>query len=221
MTVIENYVIHEYRMDNAIQEIKLYTDPVRGSSGMTVWDSGISLAKYFEHLSSNGHLGKQGAKFNRVLELGCGTGIVGLTLSRLLPETKVVLTDKPEVLDLCRKTLELHPYPNVFLEPLRWEDQSNTQSVIDKHGSFDTIIFSDLIAWPELYKSLTETLKYICGYETTVIFANEKRDFGVEAEFYRLLGKEFTFSHVKPEEQHPVYQCEDIYIFVAKKKNEV
>lgn len=56
-----------------------------GSTGLTVWDGSVVLAKYLE----SNFKSLQG---QRVLEIGAGTGIVGLTAS-LLGASEVVVSD--------------------------------------------------------------------------------------------------------------------------------
>lgn len=48
--------------------------------GLTVWDAGIVLSKYLEYQRSIGKLHLRG---KRCLEIGSGTGIVGLVAAAL------------------------------------------------------------------------------------------------------------------------------------------
>jgi hypothetical protein len=36
-----------------------------------------------------------------------------------------------------------------------------------------------------------------------------------------MLGENYQFKHVNEDEQHPVFRSEDIYIFVAQRKNDI
>eukprot|EP00980_Cylindrotheca_fusiformis_P009900 scaffold2190_cov72-Cylindrotheca_fusiformis.AAC.4 len=94
--------------------IVLYqADPSASSSdhhglvwGSVLWPSGISLSKYVVHRYSNTNKILPNRK-KRILELGCGTGIVGLTLAKQLPECSVTLTDSETKLwPLLRRNIE-------------------------------------------------------------------------------------------------------------------
>ncbi len=64
-------------------------DPSSGHHATTIWDSGIVLARYFQGQKWRPIRGK------RVLELGAGTGVVGLSCA-LGGARSVWLTDLPE-----------------------------------------------------------------------------------------------------------------------------
>lgn len=189
--------------------ISVITDPsglLRAGTGATVWDSSVCLAKYFEK-------NKAILDNKLIVELGCGAGLLGLVLAKSANSARIILTDQPQVIGLAARSAMPK---SVALVPFDWN--SSDHSLILKHGAPDLVIFADCITWPELYPVLIKTLAEICGPKTELIFANEKRDMDKEVEFYRQLAVHFTFSHIKPEEQHPEWQSEDIYMFRARKK---
>jgi hypothetical protein len=141
-----SYITYHY--DIAGQEpLRICTDSVTGSSGSTiltlgstVWDAGICLAKYFEHMLCKGEDNlKAMAKFENVVELGCGTGVVGLALNRLLPNSTIILTDKLDVLDACIETLQRHPQPKVSVFSLNWDKKEDSEAMIKKFGVIPNI----------------------------------------------------------------------------------
>ena len=67
------------------------TDAV--DSGFRVWDASIALVKYLEHTGHRDVVGK------RVLELGAGTGVVGLATA-LLGASRYSITYLYPVLEL-------------------------------------------------------------------------------------------------------------------------
>ncbi len=208
--------------------LTVVTDPaalLKVGTGATVWDSALVLAKYLER---PGTLKLFSAlRSAKVVELGCGTGLVALVLARLLPNATIVVTDQPRVLELTAKSVALcsdSVRARVSMMPLVWGNSSEAQGLLasmQPKAYPDLVVFSDLITWPELHAPLVDTLTQICGPGTQVLFANEKRDFAREAEFYALLSRDFTFSHVAPEAQDAVYKSEDIYLFTARKKQPV
>ncbi|CAJ1937271.1 unnamed protein product [Cylindrotheca closterium] len=89
--------------------------------GSVLWPSGVSLSKYLYYRYSNdATITKNGDSCRplRVLELGCGTGIVGLTLAKGLPPTvisRVSLTDSESALwSLLRKNIDCNVVPNAI-----------------------------------------------------------------------------------------------------------
>ncbi|KAG0012655.1 Methyltransferase-like protein 21D [Entomortierella chlamydospora] len=85
---------------------------------------------------------------------------------------------------------------------------------------WDTVILSDCIWVPSLYESLIGTINTLIkpGSKTQLVIAFEKRNFSEEMEFFALLGNTFRFKDVKPEDQDPNYQSEDIYLFVCQRR---
>lgn len=69
--------------------LKLAREPLAGTGGL-LWPAGETLARY---LTTQGHLFKDKA----VLELGSGTGIVGLCVAKMCHPSSVTLTDLKKV----------------------------------------------------------------------------------------------------------------------------
>jgi hypothetical protein len=68
-----------------------------GGTGVTAWDGSLLLARYLEVCSSN-------VRGCRVLELGAGCGVVGLTATALGAQS-VLMTDLPYVLPLLQSNI--------------------------------------------------------------------------------------------------------------------
>jgi hypothetical protein len=85
---------------------------------------------------------------------------------------------------------------------------------------WDLAILSDCIWFPALYAPLTGTLNRLLplGSTSKLIVAFEKRNFSEEMELFATLGKSFTFRDVKPEEQDPNYQSDDIFLFLCQRR---
>ena len=202
-----------FELDNALQ---LAQFPSSGVHGLTLWDSGLVLAKTLEIM-----IEEQRWNYGpRVIEIGAGLALPSLTLARanmLKPfqsDLEILVTDnRKEVLDVAldnilKNDLSSH---NVSVKSLDF-----MTSLTEDFGQFDLIIFSDLLYDEKLYEPLVQILDRLSHSKTKLLFANEKRDFGKEMDFYRKLGSVFSFRPVK--ELHPLYQSEDIYIFEAWKK---
>lgn len=74
-------------------------------------------------------------EFKRILDLGCGTGIITLPLARRFPDAEIVGIDlMPEYLDIAREKVERDGLSNVSLEVMPIEEMGQLE------GSFDLVV---------------------------------------------------------------------------------
>ncbi|KAJ2838982.1 Protein-lysine N-methyltransferase efm6 [Coemansia sp. 'formosensis'] len=211
------YIEYELEISRADTPLVRVLQDASGATGCgvgsTVWDTGLVLAKYFDHQTYLGNLDLSG---KTVLELGSGTGIVGIALGRLHPKCQVVLTDKEELVPLLDRNIELNSATdNTRAQCLDWTKSTSLDRVPD------LIIVSDGIWDKDLHQPLAETLARLAGSETRVLLAYESRKFDEEAEFIAKWSQTFRFRDIKPSEQDPVMQSEDIFIFDGMRKIKV
>lgn len=106
-----------YRFSDKIK-VSLYEDPTviaqEGSTGHRTWEAAMALAEY---LYTNRDAFKTVAQF---VELGAGTGLVGILAHRLFPHSRVIVTDGDEkvVSDLAQN-VRLNEL-NATTQVLRW-----------------------------------------------------------------------------------------------------
>ncbi|KAG0030434.1 Methyltransferase-like protein 21D [Podila clonocystis] len=137
-----NLTSREYEFnDHTIEPLEIYEDPtgtLRGGVGSTIWDAAIVLSKYLE--KSKLYAANKG-KSIKVLELGSGTGIVGLAMARLMSakgiQGKVVLTDKESVIPLLQKNAEKNVSKGVEVvaQVLDWEVISGIKAIDAKEST--------------------------------------------------------------------------------------
>ncbi|KAF9025285.1 hypothetical protein CPC16_002665 [Podila verticillata] len=235
--------------DHTIEPLEIYEDPtgtLRGGVGSTIWDAAIVLSKYLEKSKLYAASKEKSIK---VLELGSGTGIVGLAVARLMsakgiPGT-VVLTDKESVVPLLQKNAlkNVSKGVKVMAQVLDWEVISGIKAIDAKESAeestkvevgsvasvestpfvnmdWDLVILSDCIWVPGLYASLVGTIETLVTMPATqLLIAFEKRNFSEEMEFFAKLGKTYRFRDIKPEEQDDNWQSEDIYLFLSQRRS--
>ncbi|KAF9179483.1 hypothetical protein BGZ51_006902 [Haplosporangium sp. Z 767] len=262
MDTIDNITLtsREYEFNSpSIEPLEIDEDPsglLRGGVGSTIWDTAIVLAKYFERSNTLASRLPSGTAEHilHILELGSGTGIVGLAVARMLSakgvKAKVFLTDKENCMPLLQRNIGKNPSKgvDVIAQMLDWEtfsgakaksdgasgtdsdiaaaqDTASSEGVSNKSNrqlgsiGWDIVILSDCIWVPALYPPLIGTLNNLVKSNdngTQLVLAYEKRNFAEEMEFFAMLGKTFRFRDVKPEEQDPNYQSEDIYLFLCQ-----
>ncbi|EQC36486.1 hypothetical protein SDRG_05940 [Saprolegnia diclina VS20] len=173
-------------------------------TGLTVWPAAVVLLQYLVH--RYGHLGCK-----RVVELGCGTGAVGLAAAML--GGRVVLTDQAQVQFLMRENAALN---NVSVELCEYD--WGKPLVGPLATPVDLVLISDCIL-PKLYpiEPLVSAIDLLCGPWTRVLISFEYRYFPAfdpKARFCALLDTVGLELRTIPlTEQHPSYHVEDIELW--------
>ncbi|KAJ3184256.1 Methyltransferase-like protein 21D [Geranomyces variabilis] len=211
--------------------VVLKTDPTGkfgAGQGATVWDSALCLAKYIEKRAKREPHILHGA---RVIEIGSGTGLVGLVFAALGggSSESVTLTDTPNALRLLRRNVDHMAkvlkdqglaLPALSSAALTWGSENDATALRSSDPQPPThVLVSDCLYVPSLYSALLGTLDAVCGPETTVWIAYEKRDFPAEMEFWKSFGERFRFSNIPEAEQDEMYRSEDIFLFEARRRS--
>ena len=147
-----NWALAVSRANFCSQKVRVEQDVATSvDSGALIWDAGRALSDYL--LKEGGAVVGHG----RILELGSGTGLVGLTAAGL-GANEVFLTDKPELIALLERNIEVNDLSGtVKAIPLCWGEDDATAM-----GAFDLILGSDLLYAPEAFEPLLETLSQVC-----------------------------------------------------------
>ncbi|GAA6213613.1 protein-lysine methyltransferase METTL21D [Lates japonicus] len=191
-----------------------------GDVGCVVWDAAIVLAKYLEtkqfydpSRGVNVWAGKS------VVELGAGTGVVGLMAATL--GAQVTVTDLEDLQTLLRVNIQenqaLISSGSITAKVLKWgEDVS--EFLPPPHY----ILMADCIYYEQSIVPLVESLKLLSGPETCIICCYEQRTEGVnpkvERQFFELLREHFTFEEIPSDRQDPEFTSPDIHILHIRRK---
>ncbi|KAM4700469.1 EEF1A lysine methyltransferase 3 [Discoglossus pictus] len=158
-----------------------------------VWDAALYLCSYFEENKLN-------FKGKRVLELGAGTGIVGILVSLL--GGQVTLTDLPHALPQIRKNVNanLLSHHVSCVSALSWGlDQEKFPQ------DYDFILGADIVYLKESYPLLIQTLQYLCGPQTIIFLSSKMRqEHGTVAFFQDVLPKYFVSELVRRNEDEDI-----------------
>ena len=138
-----------------------------------MWDAGIVLASYVRARAGGADL-LPGAERGtlRCLDLGSGTGIVGLAAAASGVLERVVHTDLPSVVPLLEANAAANKDVVVSLDyrtgdsiavdveclPLRWEDESQLAAVAAR-GPYDLIVAGDVLYRPPVVAPLLNALR--------------------------------------------------------------
>jgi len=140
-------------------------------TGNVVWDDAVVLAKV---------LAKVLAPFEgkRVLELGCGTGFLGLAVAQTF-NVDVVLTDREIMRQLVQRNIQGNEQllrGRACFRSLEWGNVEHIQAVLDEDGRlFDVILLSGCVYHDDGHTLLTTMQKLAVVQQTSVYFAIDFR----------------------------------------------
>lgn len=126
----------------------------------------------------------------RILELGAGCGLVGIWLSSMLPQSKVLLTDLPEAMDVLRCNVKnAKPANDSKLEigVLDWDTGVATRG---RELEFDLIVISDCTYNCDSVPALVSTVAALVHLSPhAVILVSMKVRHDSEAIFFDLMSE--------------------------------
>ncbi|XP_077394458.1 protein N-lysine methyltransferase METTL21D isoform X2 [Festucalex cinctus] len=191
-----------------------------GDVGCVVWDAAIVLAKYLE--TKQFYDPSSGVNLwagQRVVELGAGTGVVGLMAATLGAD--VTVTDLEELQTLLRVNIQdnqtLISSGSITAKVLKWGE--------DVSGFLpppNYVLMADCIYYEQSITPLVETLKLLSGPDTCIICCYEERTEGinpkVEKQFFELLQQSFNCEEIPSSKHDREFSSPDIHILHVRKK---
>ena len=179
-----------------------------GKGGL-VWDAAVILAEYLMRLASSGTMHDPSLSIAtglavEVVELGAGTGLVGLALARFFQASslpiayRTTVTDLPELMGLISSNASLNfpsplPLSSLRLAPLTW----GSDDLLPSHSrSYDVVVGADVVA--SLYDpvALARCIWNLC-HEKSVAYISFK-------------GREDTFHNAFEEEVRRIFMVVDM-----------
>ncbi|KAJ3117030.1 hypothetical protein HK100_000906 [Physocladia obscura] len=193
-------------------QLMLNTATDSNESGTTVWEGGVALARHMV-------AGKS------AIDLGSGTGIVGIAIARLGAQT-TVLTDiaHPTVLSLLEKNVRqnvvstkpfvdtnsgdasdaaekkttISDITNTRVCALEWSSPAVIPAEIEALKPFDFVVGADVVYSMESVVKLVDTIDALTDRKTDVWIGHEHRDPSVSDHFLTLMKeKGFKSRNVK------------------------
>jgi predicted nicotinamide N-methyase len=205
LNVFENHLFPLTTLLNEHNEsLEIYQTKV-GSVGSWCWEAAICLAEYcYDHMFNQ-------FKHKRIVEIGSGTGIVGLQVSAL--GGNVTLTDREEYLELINYNIKKNEQVltgKAEAKMLFWGDELNEQD--DCFQNLDFVIVANCV-----YHSieLDELIKTICNLcpensRTCLLCCYELRNDGIRQlvnEFHeKLIEKKFSVQFIDQKDLRIKYQ---------------
>ncbi|XP_062510831.1 protein N-lysine methyltransferase METTL21D-like [Corticium candelabrum] len=180
-----------------------------GDVGCVVWDAALVLAGYVEKQETTL---PEYWKNRRVVELGAGTGIVGLVAACY--GAHVTLTDLPEFVEL----MNLNVLENSALVTGSARAQSLTWGQDWDKGldGCEVILMSDVVYYEQSLEPLVKTLGQLTRPGTKILMSYEERTSSekqrIRDKFFELMMKEYVFRQADSEELDEHFRSEDIIV---------
>ncbi|XP_076841160.1 protein N-lysine methyltransferase METTL21A [Brachyhypopomus gauderio] len=166
-----------------------------------IWDAAVVLCMYLE-------LAHVDLKGRRAIELGAGTGLVGIVATLL--GGNVTITDRKPALEFLRDNVKENIPPDlqgaVQVSELTWgEGLEHYPS-----GGYDLILGADIVYLEDTFPALLQTLGHLSSGESELLLSCRIR-YERDERFLRLLGNHFSVQEVHYDAQR------DIHIYRAVK----
>ena len=195
LNVFENHLFPLTTLINENdQSLEIYQTKI-GSVGSWCWESAICLAEFcYDHMFNS-------FRKKRVVEIGSGTGIVGLQLAALGAD--VILTDREEYSELLNYNIDKNRPAltgNAQAKTLFWGDEIQLQE--DSWQNLDFVIVANCVYHSIELDQLVNTIRSLCpeNSSTQLLCCYELRNDGIRRlvdEFHQELIKlNFQIQHI-------------------------
>lgn len=180
--------------------------------GGKIWKSAVVLSSFIKNNKEYSDLFRNKV----VLELGAGTGVVGIVAS-LLNIKKVIISDRDQgTLEVIMKNIQLNkekiPLRLIEVVPLEWGNKEHFLSITEK---VDLIIGSDLLYSLFMVESLITTVEYFAHKDLILVLAFAKRGEEVDL-FYKKIGETWELNFLPDDQLTEKFY--GISIVILKKK---
>lgn len=170
-----------------------------------VWDAAIVLCEYLEK-------GEIEIKNKSVIELGAGSGIVGIVASLL--GAKVTVTERKAALEYLNKVVNINLRNDVTKvgdHDIKVRELDWTDDLKDYKPDYDIILGADIIYIEDLFPDLLKTLLHLSNEKTLILISCHLR-YDRDQQFLNMMKEKFTTTEVyfdKDRNIH-IYQAQKI-----------
>lgn len=183
----------------ADHDLRLAQDWKKLGVAAVVWDAAVVMCMYLE-------MGKVELKGKGVIELGAGTGLVGIVAALL--GAKVTITDREPALDFLSTNVKANvpqdSQGSVVVSDLTWGEGLERYPA----GGYDLVLGADIVYLEDTFVPLLHTLEHLCSDSTVVLLACKIR-YKRDTDFLSMLKHKFTVEEVHYDKQRDihVYKC--------------
>jgi hypothetical protein len=200
------------------KQLHLRTNPKQLNEAGVVWDHAVTALAHacIPELRCRADKMLQGQQQQRklaILELGAGTGALGIALAHAVPSISVVLTDLEHVMPLIETNIHyaqeqcnLAPKSSLEASSLAWGCSLPALPNVGERQDWDVVLGCEILYWggwnlfsEDTRGPLLKTLIDACGSSTEVYLAFTVRDRNRELSFVLDdIGKYFTLRRLGP-----------------------
>ncbi|NXB57232.1 MT21A methyltransferase, partial [Struthidea cinerea] len=200
----------------ASRTIRLQQDWRRLGVAAVVWDAAVVLCAYLEMEGID-------LRDRSVIELGAGTGLLGIVVTLLGTWTvsvscvllsplgaRVTITDRAAALEFLESNVQanLPPElrPRAVVKELTWgKDLDNFPP-----GAFDFVLGADIVYLEETFAELLQTLEHLCSEQTVILLSCRIR-YERDLKFLKMLRDRFSVYEVHYD------SSKDVHIYKAQR----
>ncbi|TDG96291.1 hypothetical protein EPR50_G00238830 [Perca flavescens] len=183
----------QFRFAN--HDLRLAQDWKKLGVAAVVWDAAVVMCMYLE-------MGKVELKGKGVIELGAGTGLVGIVAALL--GAKVTITDREPALDFLSANVEANVPPDsqgsVVVSELTWGEGLERYPA----GGFDLVLGADIVYLEDTFVPLLQTLEHLCSESTVVLLACKIR-YKRDTNFLSMLKQRFLVEEIYYDKQRDIH----------------
>jgi len=179
-------------------------------TGTKVWDAAVILAKYFE---KNPKL----LEDKSILELGAGTGLLGLATAKLGVSKNVFITDLEFYKETVNRSIAKNEIQKTSAYTLDWNDPSAFTKEVSE--TIDIIIASDVLWLQPLVEPFMNCLKFFLKInpKLEIFISYQVRSDLVETEFLSRAKEIFSISKIAYAEEKSKWYDEKISVYHLKR----
>ncbi|KAF9970936.1 hypothetical protein BGZ73_006200 [Actinomortierella ambigua] len=207
----------------------------RGGCGGKIWEAGDFLCRYLIYMKQQAQLQDQlqqdlamssltprfpqldnndaTAKKRLILELGSGTGLVGLYAAKLFTGCTVHITDQIPMMQIMDANIRLNELQqSTHALELNWGEPKPESAPIP-----DVILLADCVYHEVAFQPLVQTLKDYSTKDTCILLAYKKRR-KADKRFFNILRKHFDCVEIKTYPDYTIYSRAGVYLYDIKRK---
>jgi len=218
-------LIREVELDHLSGKTLNITQNTSSDVGCVVWDAALVFINY---LSKTYVEKKDDFKDKTVIELGTGTGVVGLAAATVDCK-KVYITDLEQYAELAKQNILNNKEVvkcGIQFESLDWRESELFKNKLLSDGErVDVILACECICYEESIASLVSCIEQLCTQDTLIYITYEyrenERNLNALKLFKHLVTRRFHAVEVPQNEHHEVFRSNDIHIIKLRLKTPV
>lgn len=195
--------------------LKVTEDGGAAGCGGKLWPAGELLSRYMIRTND-----QYNGKFTNILELGSGTGLVGLAIASLRREQKdlkVWVTDQENMISLMNQNIALNDLEDtVKAEVLNWGDELPAYATENK---IDVVLAADCVYLEAAFPLLEKTLLDLTAVENPpLVLMSYKKRRKADARFFKHMKKFFVFEEIKDHMDYDKFIKDSVFLYKIKRK---